>query len=952
MILAVLAIVFVTFTGFYTDLLWFQSVGFSSVFTITLYTRLLLFAVFGLALAGGVAINVVIAYRLRPVFRGLSPEQQSLDRYRVALDPFKRVIMLAASAVLLLLAGTSAAAEWRTFLQWRNGVDFGQTDQQFGRDISFFAFDLPWYRYLVGFGFALIVLSVLASLAVHYLYGGIRLQTPGEKFTPAATAHLSVLGGLFMLLKAVAYWLDRYQLMLADNERLTGANYTQVNAVLPAKNILMVIALITAALFFVNIFRRTWSLPLAAVGLLVLSAIVIGALYPAFVQRFQVNPSQSSKEAPYIQRNIDSTRSAYDLADVKVQEYAAKQTTTAKAVAADRGTLANVRLLDPAIVPPTFNQLQQIRGYYAFADSLDVDRYKVGDAVRDSIVAVREVNLAGIPNRNWINDTTVFTHGYGMVAAFGNTSTSDGAPAFFESDIPPSGQLKIEQPRIYFGETSPTYSIVGGPEKSQPRELDFPDDSSATGQTNNTYDGEGGVEVGSLFRKVLFAVKYQEGNILLSDLVNSESKILYDRAPRERVKKVAPWLTLDGDPYPAVINGKIVWIIDGYTTTNGYPYSERTSLGEATADSITASSQFVAAQQREQVNYIRNSVKATVDAYDGTVSLYAWDESDPVLQTWSKSFPGTVEPRSELKGELLEHVRYPEDIFKVQRELFSRYHVTDPQAFYSGQDFWAIPDDPTRRVAGQAQPPYYLTIKMPGTKTPTFSLTSTFSPNNRQTLSAFMAVSAEPGDDYGTIRVLQLPRNTTIPGPVQVQNNIESDPEISSQLSLLRRGGSEVETGNLLTLPVGGGLLYVEPIYVRATQRDSFPLLRKVAVAFGNNTALDNTLEGALAQVFDGTVDTGVQPTPEGGGTDGGTDGGTTPQPADTLEQALNDARAAYDKGQAALRNGDLAGFAKAQEELGDALERVDTLRGAEPAATESPEEAAASRIPRISRRE
>jgi uncharacterized membrane protein (UPF0182 family) len=435
---------------------------------------------------------------------------------------------------------------------------------------------------------------------------------------------------------------------------------------------------------------------------------------------------------------------------------------------------------------------------------------------------------------------------------------------------------------------------------------------------------------------------------LLSDLVNSESKILYDRAPRERVKKVAPWLTLDGDPYPAVVNGKIVWIIDAYTTTNGYPYSERTSLGEATADSITASSQFVAAQQREQVNYIRNSVKATVDAYDGTVTLFAWDEADPVLQTWSKSFPGTVEPRSDLKGELLEHVRYPEDIFKVQRELFSRYHVTDPQAFYSGQDFWAIPDDPTRRVAGQAQPPYYLTIKMPGTKAPTFSLTSTFSPNNRQTLSAFMAVSAEPGDDYGTIRVLQLPRNTTIPGPVQVQNNIESDPEISSQLSLLRRGGSEVETGNLLTLPVGGGLLYVEPIYVRATQRDSFPLLRKVAVAFGNNTALDDSLEGALAQVFDGTVDTGVQPLP--GETPGDGGGGATPQPTDTLEKALDDVSAAYAKGQAALRAGDLAAFAKAQEELGAALKRVDEFRGVQP--TPSPDAAAASRIPRISRRE
>jgi hypothetical protein len=893
-----------------------------------------------------VATNAVIAYRLRPTFRGLSPEQQSLDRYRIALDPYKRLILIAGSSVLVLLTGTSAAAEWRTYVQWRNGVDFGSTDAQFGRDISFFTFDLPWYRYLVGFGFAVIVLSILVSLVVHYIYGGIKLQTPGERFTPAATAHISVLLGLFMMLKAAAYWLDRFQLAVAENGRFTGLGYTDVNAVLPAKSILTVIALITALLFFLNAFRRTWSLPLVAVALLLLTSIIIGALYPAFVQRFQVRPSEASKEEPYIQRNIDATRSAYDLADAEVQEYKASGVASVEAVRADRVNVQNVRLIDPAVVPPTFNQLQQIRGFYAFADSLDVDRYTFDKQVRDTVVAVREVNLAGLPasNRNWINDHTVFTHGFGFVGAFGNTADADGAPSFFESNIPPTGSLNITEPRIYFGETSPEYSIVGAPEGSPPRELDFPDDSSATGQTNNTYSGDGGVAVGSLFRQVLFAVKYQEGNILLSNLVNSESRILYERGPRERIEKVAPWLTLDGDPYPAVIDGRVQWILDGYTTTNGYPYSTRTVLGEATADSITAQSQFVAAQARDEVNYIRNSVKATVDAYDGTVTLYAWDESDPVLRTWQGAFEGTVKPRADLDAALLSHVRYPEDLFKVQRELFSRYHVTDALSFYSGQDFWAIPDDPTRRIAGQPQPPYYLTLKMPGTDKASFSLTTTFSPNNRQTLAAFMAVNAEPGDDYGSIRVLQLPRNTTIPGPVQVQNNIESDPEIAQELSLLRRGGSEVEVGNLLSLPVGGGLLYVEPIYVRATQRDSFPLLRKVAVAFGNQTAMEDTLDEALEAVFRGKVESG---TGQGQGTPGGTegetpDGGTatpTPAPAESLEQALDDARAAYEAGQQALRRGDLSGFADAQEELGRALARIDELRGVE--ATTSPDAAA-----------
>jgi len=934
-IVAVLVIAFSSFAGFYSDILWFRSVNFTSVFTTQLVTRVGLFFVFGLLLAFGVLLNAWIAYRIRPVFRGLSLEQQNLDRYRVALEPFRRAILIAAAAGLLLIGGTSAATQWGTYLLWRNGVDFGTKDPQFGRDISFFTFDLPWYRFLLGFGFAVLVLSILLSLVVHYIYGGIRLQTPGERFTPAATAHISVLLGIFMLLKAVAYWFDRFQLAVTPNSLFTGLNYAQINAVLPAKNILMFIAVITAGLFIFNVFRRTWALPLAAVGLLVFSAIVIGSLYPAFVQRFQVNPSQATKEQPFIQRNIDATLSAYDLTGIEKQEYQAKDKTTAKAITSDRSTINNARLLDPAIVPPTFNQLQQIRGYYSFANTLDVDRYKINGKQRDSLVALREINLAGIPESNWINNTTVFTHGFGFTSAFSNTANSDGAPAFFESNIPPKGELDIKQPRVYFGENSPVYSIVGGPAGSVPQELDYPDDASANGQRNNTYGGTGGVPVGSLFNKLVFAVRYQEGNILLSNLVNSESKILYERNPSDRVKKVAPWLTLDSDPYPSVVNGKIVWVVDAYTTTNGYPYSTRTQLGEAIADSITADSQFVQAQAGTDVNYIRNSVKATVDAYDGTVSLYEWDTKDPVLKSWAAAFPGTIKPRSEIEAALLQHVRYPEDLFKVQRELYSRYHVQDALAFYSGQDFWTIPNDPTKISEGQPQPPYYLTLKMPGTAKSAFSLTSTFSPNNRQTLAAFMAVNAEPGPNYGKIRVLELPRNTTIPGPVQVQNNIESDPLISSQLSLLRRGGSDVEIGNLLSLPVGGGLLYVEPIYVRASQTDSFPLLRKVAVSFGSRTAMADTLDQALRAIFLG--DTGNSNSNE-------TDSGTVVKPPSTvttLDQALDAATKAYDDAQTALRRGDLTAFAEAQKRLGEALDKVAAARGTT---------ASGSRIPSFAR--
>ncbi|MET0740101.1 MAG: UPF0182 family protein, partial [Candidatus Nanopelagicales bacterium] len=657
-VLGVLLVAFLLFTGFYTEWLWFDSVEFTSVYSKQLLTRAGLFAVFGGLLALAVLVNIIIAYRVRPPFRGLSPEQQSLDRYRVGIDPYKRAILVVLGVVLLLLGGGAASGEWRAYLLWRNGSDFGVDDQQFGMDVGFFTFDLPFLRFVLGFLFAAIILSLLVSLIVHYLYGGLRLQSPGERATPAATAHLSILIGIFVLLKAVAYWLDRYQLAVKEGERITGLTYTDVNALLPAKTILTFIALLCALLFFANVLRRTWSLPILGFGLLVLSAILLGGIYPAIVQYFQVRPSEPEKEAPYIARNIEATRDAYGLSEVDLRSYAGETTTTPEELQASAGTINNVRLLDPAVVSPTYNQLQQIRGFYSFPDSLDVDRYQL-DGERDAVVAVREVNLDGLNQnqRNWANEHTVYTHGYGLVAAYGNTRLPDGTPEFFSLDIPERGLLadQVDEPRVYFGEESPVYSIVGAPDGATARELDFPDDTRPNGQANNTYSGDGGVGVGSLFRKLLFAAKFQEGNILLSNLVNEESKILWDREPRERVEKVAPWLTLDGDPYPAVVDGRILWIVDGYTTSNGYPYSERTTLGEATADALTATTAAVAAQRQDRVNYIRNSVKATVDAYDGTVTLYEWDTEDPVLQTWMKAFPNTVQSREEIPESLLEH---------------------------------------------------------------------------------------------------------------------------------------------------------------------------------------------------------------------------------------------------------------------------------------------------------
>ena len=549
---------------------------------------------------------------------------------------------------------------------------------------------------------------------------------------------------------------------------------------------------------------------------------------------------------------------------------------------------------------------------------------------RGAVVAAREINLAGIPDnqRNWANDHAVYTHGYGFVAAYDNTAESSGQPDFFESDIPPEGLLGIEQPRIYFGELSPTFSIVGAPEGTPPVELDYPDDASPTGQVNNTYSGDGGVPVGGLFNRLLFATKFQDSNILLTDLINEESRILWDRDPLTRVEKIAPWLTLDQDPYPAVVDGRIVWFVDGYTTSNDYPYSSRVSLGEVTSDSITVRTGSTAIAPSDQLNYARNSVKAVVDAYEGTVTLYAWDESDPILQTWMKAFPGVVQERSAMPAEIEAHVRYPQDLFKVQRVVMSRYHVTDPATFYNGTDFWIVPFDPTQAIQ-QFQPPYYLTLQMPGQEQPTFSLTTTFAPQRRPTLAAFMAVDSAPGDGYGTIRVLQLPSNTTIPGPTQVQNNFESDPEISAELSLLRRGGSEVNLGNLLSLPFNGGLLYVEPVYLRATQ-DGYPLLRKVLAGYGANVALADTLDEALAAVFESDPIPTPEPTP---GPNPDPNPTPTPTPTPTpgpsgdpltdLQSALADAQAAYERGQAALADGDFAGYGEAQADLEAALRRA-----------------------------
>jgi hypothetical protein len=965
-VLAGLGVLLMFLAQIWTEVLWYDQLGFVQVLRTEWFTRAGLF-VGGFALmAAAVAVSLRVAYHSRPVYAPTTPEQASLDQYREAVEPLRKVVMVAAPALLGFFAGAAASQQWSTVQLWMNGVEFGRTDPQYGMDLSFFVFTLPGLRFVVSFLMAVVVLSTIGALATQYLYGGIRIGGPGPHTTPAARVQVSVLAALLLLLIAANYWLDRYSLLTqsGSSERFQGASYADVNAVIPSKAILAAIAVFVALLFVVNAVRGNWRIPAIGVGLMIVAAIAIGGIYPAVVQRFQVQPNAQELESEYIQRNINATKSAFGLDDVEVTPYSATTDAEPGALRQDAETAASIRLLDPTIVSPSFRQLQQNKQYYAFPDTLAVDRYDVGGESRDTVIAVRELNLEGIGagQRTWVNDHTVYTHGFGVVAAYGNTTSEDGQPAFYEGGIPPIGELGDYEPRIYFGQESPTYSIVGAPEETNPWELDYPDDA-AGGQVNNSFPTdavEAGPSVGNMFNKLLYALKFGDEELLFSDRVTEESQILYDRDPRDRVEKVAPYLTLDGRVYPAVVDGKVVWIVDGYTTSDAYPYSTLSRLEDATADTLTARGD-VSALLPQEANYIRNSVKATVDAYSGEVTLYAWDSADPLLQAWQEIFPNTIRPITEISGELMSHVRYPEDLFKVQRTLLARYHVEDAGDFYTGQDFWTSPNDPTQNTP-IAQPPYYLTLQMPGQDDPSFSLTSTFIPQGgaREVLTGFLAVDAEAGDQegqpsegYGRLRLLELPRNSTVSGPGQVQNQFNSDPNVSRELNLLRQGDSTVLNGNLLTLPVGGGLLYVQPVYVQSSTGTQYPLLRKVLVAFGDTVGFADTLGEALDQVFggdsgadvgeepvavgptapdDGAVDPGTEPEPT---TEPTTPAPTTPAPAEEptpvapdaatarqqLDQALADADAAFSAGQAALAAGDFAAYGEAQERLQAAIQ-------------------------------
>ncbi|KFJ06525.1 UPF0182 family protein [Bifidobacterium tsurumiense] len=980
-LVAVLAVIVGLFFGlarFITDLMWYSQLGFQSVIWVQLATKVGLWVAYALLMAGVSYISATLAIRARPDSSDGSTIRINGDVIEVGKGVSSRNarrVAVIVSLVVGLLFGSQFNAHWSEILLMFHAQSFGTTDPQFGIDTGFYVFVLPGLKLIVSAISLLLVVGLIFSVVTHVLMGGIRITMPVKgrglfSITKRSRRQLGIWLIMIMLAAAITQVLSAFSSLTATGDRFTGAAYTAVHATIPVTFVMAALTAVLGVVLGVWLMRshalegpaslgvravaalKAWRVPAIAVSVTVVIALLLTVVWPTLLQRFKVNPNAQEMESSYIQRNIEATQEAYGLKDVKVEQYQATTEGKSGALASDAETTAQIRLLDPQVVPATFKQLQQSKQYYSFPDTLAVDKYDVNGVSQDTVIAARELNLDGNDNRNWVNDHTVYTHGYGIVAAYGNQVTADGQPRFFEYGIPTQGELTDTQhyePRIYFSPNAPEYSIVGAPEGTQSWEFDYPTGSQGA---TNTFSGNGGPSVGNIFSRLLYAIRFGSDQILFSDRVTADSQILYDRSPKDRVAKVAPYLTLDGRVYPAVVDGRVKWIVDGYTTSDQYPYSQMTDLGEATEDSTTTTSQTIQGLGSQQANYIRNSVKATVDAYDGSVDLYVWDANDPVIKAWSQIFPGQYHQISDISGDLMSHLRYPESLFKVQRQLLSKYHVTSASQFFSGEDFWQSPVDPTESQEAQKrdilQPPYYLTLQTGGSKEPVFSLTSTYIPagdssTTREILTGFLSVDSDAGNtkgtigaNYGTLRLQELPKDSNVPGPGQAQNNFNANADVSKELNLLESGSTNVKRGNLLTLPLGGGLVYVEPVYVQSSGATSYPLLKKVLVAFGDQVGFANTLDEALDQVFGGNSgasagdadnsnasQNGGQTSDDADGPDQSSSSSGDSAMSEELKSALQDAAQAMKDADAAMKSGDWSAYGQAQQQLQDALNKA-----------------------------
>ena len=918
MAFVVLLILFGAGATFYTDLLWFRETGFQNVFTKQIYTKLYLGLAFGAIFAAVMLVNLWVVQKITSPYRLFTMQDRVLERYRATLQPYVKWGVIGLSLLFGLFAGSSATSQWRKWLLFSNAENFGQAaPSPFGKDIGFYVFKLPFYRFLFTWGFSSLILITIIVGVAHYFMGGIRAAPSGERVTPQVKAHLSVLLGILVLLKAWGYRLDQLELVYSPRGQVTGGSYTDVNAQLPALRLLVIIAIVAGILFLINIRLRGWIMPAAAIGILGLTSILVGGLYPALVQRFRVTPNELLRESKYIQYNIDFTRKAFgiDASKVSVREFAAVDGLNAAAIQRNADTVQNIRLWDPTVLETTYTQLQRIRSYYEFVD-VDVDRYAFSGIKRQVMLATREISQQGLraEARTWLNSHLVYTHGYGVVASRVDRVTGEGIPDFIIKDIPGTvapGLPALTEPRVYFGESQDTPFVVV---RSQQQELDYP--QGETIQTTS-YTGKGGVQLSGILRRASFAWRFRDFNLLISGAIKGDSRIIFRRTVNERLRQVAPFLKLDGDPYVAIVGGRLTWIQDGYTTTDMYPYAERVDLTEVTGGGAHISG---------RVNYIRNSVKATVDAMDGTITLYVVDESDPIIRAWRKIFPEIFKPASEVTEELRSHFRYPEDLFNVQADRFTTYHITQAPGFYSKEDAWRVPGDPTG--AFDSFQPYYVIMRLPNEKDAQFILMLPMSPyappgqRARQNMTAWLAARSDP-QGYGELISFEMPRQKLVFGPEQVYARINQDPAVSAQLSLWDRAGSKVIHGNLLVIPIEQSLLYVEPLYLQS-QTGALPELKRVVVVAGDVVRMGESLDQAIKAVFGQ-----APPAPiEGGGPTPGT------PPSGDVSALLAEALQHFAAADQALRAGDFATYEKEIDAARAAIEQASKQSGPTPTAS------------------
>jgi uncharacterized membrane protein (UPF0182 family) len=854
---------FMAFVNIRTNVLWYHSVDAGSVYRTILGAQILLFTVFGVLMAAAVVASLVLVVRHRPRFRPDPNRQKWRHRY-LRFEKRLRVWLIAAVALYLSVRlGTRAAHAWQVYLTWRHPQSFHQTDPQFHKDVSYFVSVLPFQKAVVGYLTSIVVTCLVVTLVAAYLYGALRIRGRGRKATPTLKAQVSVLLGLYLLLKAASYWLSRYSLTTSSRGPVTGMSYTDVHAVLPGLTVLVVVAILLAVLLFANAWLRRLRWIAVGLGAMLVAALVFGSILPSLFYRFREQPSASSVDRTSIEHNQAATLKAFGLEKtVTTQQYGASGGAPTSTSVAQARRAAQIRLLDPNRLTPTFNVKQEIQAYYQFKTPLDIGNYPLGGRDQDVAIAARELNLSGISRSSWSNNHLIYTHGYGVVAA--PTDRMNETPTFINGGLPPKNRIPVTVPQIYFGQHSPSYSIVGQPKGSTTNvEFDHPSTNNSANGVHNTYRGQGGVPIGSRLTRLLYAVKLRDPNVFFSSGINSGSQLLTVRDPRNRVAQVAPWLTLDGDVYPALVDGRVEWVVDGYTASSHYPNSQRTNLRQATSNSLTNATGIVS-QPNKPVNYLQNSVKAVVDAYTGQVTLYSWNQGaqpDPLLQTWESAFPGLVKPESSIPPALLPHLRYPQDLFDVQRLLLTQYHVADAGDFYNGSDFWKIPTDPTVAAinilngggshgSSPTLPSTYMSVSAAGDGDSRYAVSTPMVTLNFRELAAFLSVDAQPGPDYGKFTLLDFPAGQSIESPAQFQNDIESDNEIASALTLLR-GNSKVVLGNLLTIPLNNKVLYVEPVYTQARGANSFPVLRHVIAVYGNGQpAFEPNLTAALRQAI------------------------------------------------------------------------------------------------------